>query len=183
MVPAGCGLIDGHHDHTRHRVAHADDGFGNLTCAVVRRAPSRPTDTELITWDLCEETCTWLPQATLAGARAQQWAEIKACRDVAIADPAIVVSGREWQVRSASLAAIRAQLDVAEAVGPTWSTIWTFADNSRDTVCAADLRAVLLAVGLRADAAHQRAQALRSRIDAAMSVAEISPITWPPGAP
>ncbi len=182
IIPAGCGVLPGHHDRERFAVGQADDGFGNLSPALVRRLPPRPEDTPARSWEWCEQADNWIGVPTLSGARLARWQEIKTARDAVASSPTIVTQGKAWQVDDASRAAMRDQLEVADFVGATWSTVWTLGDNTRATVTAPALRAVLAAYGMRANAAQQRAQALRDALHRAQTVQEINAISWTAGA-
>jgi hypothetical protein len=177
-APADHLPIPGRFSRARFRVVQADDGYGNMTPTVVPRLPDRPEDTEHLAWELCEETSTWLSKVTLAGARAAKWADIKVARDAWSRPEVLVVEGRPWQVDVASRAAIAEQLQVATLVGSKWSTVWKLADNSRVTVTAKDLKAVVLACGLRVDSAHQRAAALHEAIAQAATIEAVQAVSW-----
>lgn len=178
----GLHAFPGRHDRDRFAVGHADDGFGNLSPALVRKLPPRPDDTPAQEWEWCEQAADWIGVPTLSGARLARWQEIKAARDALASSPTIVTQCRLWQVDDASRAAMRHQLDVADFVGATWSTIWTLGDNTTATVTAPTLRAVLAAYGMRANAAQQRAQTLRDALHRAQTVQEINAISWTAGA-
>lgn len=178
----GLHAFPGRHDRERFAVGQADDGFGNLSPALVRRLPPRPEDTPAQEWEWCEQADNWIGVPTLSGSRLARWQEIKSARDTLASLPTIMVQGRSWQVDDASRAAMRHQLDAADFVGAAWSTIWTLSDNTRATVTAATLRAVLAAYGMRANSAQQHAQTLRDALHRAQTVREINAISWTAGA-
>lgn len=179
MLPtagAGEAHLDGHFWPDYHLVITADD-MGTEVLAAVPCPPAEPPPRAGHVHTLDTQSWTWSTCLTLDGAREAKRTEIKA-RRAAEVQAHIVVASRLWQVGAASRDSMRNQLDVAAAVGRTWSTVWKFADNRRAAVTAADLRAVLVAFAQRENAAHQRAAALCDRIDAAQTIDELNSINW-----
>jgi hypothetical protein len=169
--------LEGHFWPDHHLVITADD-MGTEVLSAIPCPPAEPLPLRGHVHTLDAQSWTWSTSITLDGAREVKRAQIKA-RRAAEVHAALVVAGRVWQVDDASRNSMRNQLDVATAVGKTWSTVWKFADNRRAIVTAADLRAVLVAFALRENAAHQRAAALRDLVDSAQSIDALQLINWP----
>lgn len=116
----------------------------------------------------------------LATARARQRAIINAARNAAQDGGAETPSGRfDSASRSREFlngAVVAAQIALAQ--GQAFSISWTLANNSVVQLDAAQLIAAGLAVAAHVDAMHSRARVLKSRIDAAATLAAIAAITW-----
>lgn len=116
----------------------------------------------------------------LAAARARQRAMINAGRDAAQDGGAETPSGRfDSASRSREFlngAVVAAQIALAQ--GQPFSINWTLANNNVVTLDAPGIIAAGLAVAAHVDAMHSRARVLKSRIDAATTLAGIAAITW-----
>lgn len=125
-------------------------------------------------WD--NRLMRWVDVRSLAELRAERWALIKAARTAEIDAPIDTPFGRFDADASAREA-------VATAATLGESVLWTAADNLPVQLAPEKLVMLLRLIGQRAQAAHARARALRSRIEAAQSMDELEAVTWATGAP
>lgn len=173
-TPPGCLSIQGRHDPVMSQVTLIDDGYGDGVPTVVPRIPDNApvgyewSWTELGGWELRE---------TLAGARARCWAVLRDERDRREVAP-VEVDGMRFQVDERSLSRISRSLQTA-ALSPRWSSDWTLADNRVESVSVLVLTRVLAAVAERGDTLHEQSRAVRARVNAAATIAEVEAITWP----
>jgi hypothetical protein len=155
------------------------DADGNL----VQRVPD---DADLTHYDLTGMTV--LPAESddvlipdLAAGRARQRAIINLARDAAQDGGAVVdgvgtfdTSERSRQFLNGAVAVAQIALASAEP----FQIEWTLADNATVELDAAGVIAAGLAIAGHVGTIHQRARVLKSRIDAAETLAEIAAVTW-----
>ena len=118
-------------------------------------------------------------EPTIETMRAACWERIKAERDVRSRPASVTAGGLVWDTNARSRELIRDALMTAAIVGPTWSSMWTLADNTRFLATAADLQGVVLAYASVTEYAFQAAAAMREQVDAAGSIYALNAITWP----
>lgn len=122
-------------------------------------------------WDT--SAAVWL--LDLDAAKADRWAAIKTERDLREFGK-FVWSGHSFDgdrdsQRRLNLALMKAK--AAFDAGEDWSIDWTLADNTVLTLSAADLIAVVQALGDNIDAAHEWARVKRAQIEAASNLDEV----------
>lgn len=136
--------------------------------AVLRRG-AKPS--EYHEWDWSEYA--WV--LPLEKAKAQRWAQAKAERDTVEFGPFVwngyTFDGDDQSQRRLGLAVSAAQMALASEQG--WSIDWTLEDNTVVSLSAADLIAVVEAMGANTNQAHEAARQKRAAIEAATSLAEL----------
>lgn len=137
---------------------------------VVVMKPAQPSSDHL--WD-AERKVWYIP---IESARNRAWLAVKAQRDAREFGPfewgGHIFDGDEQSQRRLNLAVLGAQ--AALQAGSTWSMAWTLADNGVIELSAADLVAVVRALGFNIEAAHEAARAQRSVIEAATDVEDFA---------
>ena len=124
-------------------------------------------------WDNAQ--MRWIDVRPCAELRAERWAIVKAARTAATDAPIDTPFGR-FDADPSSRAALGEAFAVQDA---TATVTWTTADNTLVTLFRADLAELLRLVDQRTQQAHSQARVLRSRIEAALDVADLEAITWP----
>jgi len=123
-------------------------------------------------------TTQWLNAQTVERARAEKWEEIKNHRINATQQP-ITVGADTFDADSTSQARILAAIQVAEIVGPSWTAIWTLADNTSIEVDRSTLAGVVTAIGARTNSLFEQARALRAEIESAATLDAVESVAWP----
>jgi D-serine deaminase-like pyridoxal phosphate-dependent protein len=154
------------------------DADGNL----VQRVPD---DADLTHYDLTGMTV--LPAESddvlipdLAAGRARQRAIINLARDAA-QDGVCQTPHGLFQCGPRSRDFLKGSLDAAErlaAKGLLTEVKWTLADDRDVLLTVPQLEEAGLAIAAHVAAMHARARVLKSRIDAAETLAEIAAVTW-----
>ncbi len=115
------------------------------------------------------------PAPTLEEAKADKLAELKACRDAdEVAD--IEVNGHLYDYDDKARERINAALIALDLTGG--SITWTLADNTDTEVTAADLKYVVAAVAQRSNTLHIKYRALKERVNAAQTTADVDSVVW-----
>lgn len=124
----------------------------------------------------------WYDPRTLDDIKASKWAEIKEAREEAKVAPTI---DTPFGVLDADAVAVQnvertlAGLREATALGIAPTTItWTLADNTDVSLTPTQLAHIAVLLLNRGNAAHERARYLRTLIDQATTVDEVSQISW-----
>ena len=120
------------------------------------------------------------PPPTLYALQADKWTAIKASRDAAINSPLVTPHGT-FDSDPASRANIGGAVALAQtlaAATPPFVITYTLADNTSVVLDGPSMVGVGLALGAKVQAAFATARALRVRIDAATSPADLDAITW-----
>jgi Domain of unknown function (DUF4376) len=116
----------------------------------------------------------------LDAAKARQRSIINAARDAAQDGGAVTPFG-VFDSSERSLTYLNGAIKAAEklaALELPSDTNWTRADNVNVTLTVTELTTAGLAVAAHINAMHQRGRVLKSRIDAATTLAEIAAIGW-----
>lgn len=133
--------------------------------------PLPPNDNYEFNW----VTKQWEDPRTLEDFKQAKWEAVKAARDAREFGPFTwnghVFDGDREAQRRLNLAVLGAQQ--ALALNTPWSIDWTLADNSVLNLSAADLVAVVAALGANIDAAHEEARAKRTLIEQATTKQEL----------
>lgn len=178
LVGAGEAHLDGElWPHYRLIVTASD--AGDEVISAVPCPPPEPLPLRGHVHTLDEQSWTWSTELTLDGARDARWTAIKEERDRRSMPAQVSAGGLVWDTNARSRELIRDALMTASIVGPTWSSMWTLADNTRFLATATDLQGVVLAYAAVTEAVFQTAAAMREQIDAAASIYDLNAITWP----
>ncbi|MFY8087199.1 MAG: DUF4376 domain-containing protein [Rubrivivax sp.] len=123
----------------------------------------------------------WHDPRTLAQAKAEKWAAIKAEREARIADPKPTPHGPfdGSPADQDNLNKVIALLRVAISRGLPDSANYTLADNTRATFTLEQLEDAALAVGAATQALYDTSSTLRAQVDAATTVEQVAAIAWP----
>jgi hypothetical protein len=74
---------------------------------------------------------------------------------------------------------VRIQAAVQAAIiDDSVADVWTFADNSTQTLNATELKAIAKALAEHVKACHERGRMLRAQINAATTLQELEAIVW-----
>jgi hypothetical protein len=124
---------------------------------------------------------TWRDDRTLAEARAQAWAKIKAARQAAIESPKVTSQGTFDADIAAqdNLSKVIAMLRVAIARGYPDAARFTLANNERKTFTLAQLETAALEIGAQVQADFDTGDELRKQIDATTNTADLGGMRWP----
>lgn len=181
VIPEGQGVVPGRHDHIRCQVGHCDDGFGNTTPTVVSCLPTKPDDTPSMGWEWSISGDCWVGVPTLYGAQKSRWEEAKEARDLASVAP-ITVNDHTYDADQSSTfkilgTVVRAMY--AQASGNTeWQEEWTFSDNTKAWLPAAEIVEVGMAIGDRTSAIHRASREVHDQIFACTSIPQVATISW-----
>lgn len=124
------------------------------------------------------EKLAWVDARSLAQARAQQWAAIKAERSRREVGQ-ITVAGNTYDLNESKLAGGTLAAFMAKLAGQAWLQSWVLADNTVAVLSADQMIEVGQAAKAQVAALWATSQALREKIEAATTVADVSTITWP----
>ena len=122
----------------------------------------------------------WLDVRTLAEAKVDRWAAIKAER-TSREDSGFAWSGSRFDSNPEARAAIYGEATAAQiaiAAAQAWSADWTLEDNTARTLTAADMLAVASRLSQKLATVRDKARALRVQINAATTIAAVDAITW-----
>jgi hypothetical protein len=119
----------------------------------------------------------WVDARPLDELRALRWAVVKAARCATVDAPIDTPFGR-FDADAASRAALAEGLALSRGLAAGDSLAWTTADNAVVQLGEAQLAEVLRLIGMRTQAVHAKARALRLRIGAATTLDELEAITW-----
>ena len=144
-------------------------GPGGLTKYTPEQQAEKARQPPHCRWD--NVLMRWIDARPLADLRAACWAGIKEARTRAADSPIDTPFGRLDACPSS-----RAALAAAGAAAPVE---WTTADNAVVQLDADALAQVLRLIGRRTQSCHSVAQALRARIEAAVTVEALDAINWP----
>lgn len=121
------------------------------------------------------------PQPTLAGAKAVQWARIKAER-TRREFGTLVWDGSTFDIDLLSSSRIRgAALDALKSIvnSTAYSEVWTLSNNTERTLSALEVVALNAALRQHVSALHATARFLRAQIDGATTVEGVQAVVWP----
>lgn len=125
-------------------------------------------------WHRWDASTAWW-RLDLDAAKADRWAAIKLDRDGrefgAFTWSGHAFDGDRDSQRRLNLALMKAK--AAFDAGEDWSIDWTLADNTVLTLSAAEVIAVVQALGDNIDAAHELARVKRAQIEAASNLDEV----------
>lgn len=128
----------------------------------------------------------WVDVRPLAELRAERWEQVKASRAAVVDAPIDTPFGRfdACPASREALAVANANSRRRKLWRPGTPPVeWTTADNLVVPLDGSQLAELLRLIGQRAQVAHARARALRSRIEAAQSADELEAVTWATGTP
>ena len=134
--------------------------------------PPKPSDSHVFNY----AERLWVDPRTLDDLKADKWAEIRLARDAAD------FSGFAWQGHTfdsdqVSQGRITGAVQLAQ-LDPSFSIIWTLADNTVIELDAVQMQAVGAALGAHVSAQHALARQLRKQINAATKAAQLAGIHW-----
>jgi hypothetical protein len=109
----------------------------------------------------------------LAEAKTAKLAELKTARDKAEVAPV-----NNFDVDETSLMRINIAIAALEEAGEGATLDWTLADNSVQTVTAADLHAVLVTLAVQSNAVHEKYRELKALVEEATTAEEVEVINW-----
>lgn len=121
------------------------------------------------------------PAPTLAGAKAMQWARIKAERTKREFGT-LVWDGSTFDIDMLSSSRIRgAALDALKAISnaTAYSETWTLTDNSERTLSALEVVALNAALRQHVSALHATSRFLRAQIEGATTIEDVQAVVWP----
>jgi hypothetical protein len=109
-------------------------------------------------------------------ARSLRWGAIKAARN-AQERATFEWNGNVVQCDESSQVRIQAAVQAA-IIDDSVADVWTFADNSTQTLNATELKAIAKALAEHVKACHERGRMLRAQINAATTLQELEAIVW-----
>ena len=156
------------------QIVASADGYSDGWAVVADPAPA-----DILTAPYLVQGGALVPD--LAAARAARRAIINAARDAAQDGGAVVAGVGTFDSDARSRQFLNGAVmtaTLAQANAQPFTIDWTLADNSVVTLDAGGLIAVGVAVALHIDAIQRRARVLKTRIDAAGTLAAIAAVAW-----
>lgn len=158
-----CVVIDGEYDHT-----YFYDQFNR-----VMKVPERPS----IFHTFKPLDGAWIDERSLEELKVGKWEEIKAKRE-SVSNGGFRWDGSHFDSDEVSQQRITGAVSLAQIGGESFSISWTLANNSTRTLNAQQMIAVGVAAGQHVSAQFTKAQALRVKIEQAITKEELSAIAW-----
>ena len=120
----------------------------------------------------------WVDARTIAHAKADAWARIKAERERRLAGT-FTHAGHTYDIDPVNLSG--ASIDAREALiaGESWSQMWVLANNTTVTLTATEMIAAGRACKTVVSNLWATSQHLRGLIEAATTIAQVEAIAWP----
>lgn len=142
--------------------------------------PEAPTPGAVLMIDDTTGVTSWDDPRTLAEAKADRRALMRAARDAA-EDAGFTWDGSAFYSDARSESRIQGAVILAmlaAAVPTTFSIVWTLADDTSRTLDGDDMIAVGQALGAHVDAVFAHERTKLAAIDAATTIAEVDAIDW-----
>ena len=121
----------------------------------------------------------WVDLRTLAEARVEKWAAMKAVRTARLTST-FTAAGKTYDCNREAISMATAGAMLAKAaLDLTWTKTWTLADNTNITLTADQVLIVARASDNYISALWDTGRTLRGQINAAATIAAVDAITWP----
>lgn len=119
---------------------------------------------------------------TLAQHKINKWATVKAARDASVATPKTTSIGQfdADEVSQNNLNKVIALVQIAQVKGLPATANYTLATNVRVSLTLAQLQTAALEMGAQVQALYDKADALRTQINAATDIPTVEAIAWTP---